>query len=190
MVKKFCLLSAVLGAALLSNEVFAISADIRSDREGECGIYLCLPGGFGAGCDRVFSAYLGRITDLDHKGFRNYTDLPSFHHCIDQNNEDVVDTPESRASNMTYENMYEITIPDTNICTRWRVRYRSDNSVRYCAAVNTVKGRVFDSSTNNHTYQNIHIGDSGYSSYRAKSRAYTVVKADGLVIGERYYSKG
>ncbi len=185
--KKFCIVSAVLGAALLSNEVMAISDDIRSNRDDECAIYLCMPGKFGEGCAAAHSAYIGRITDVNRHGSRKYTDLPAFYHCIDQNNENVVDTPEAQASNLTYENLYEITIPDTNQCTRWRVRHYKDNSIRYCAAVNTVKGRVFDSSSNNHSYQDIHIGDSEYSTHRAQARAFTVVKADGTAVGERYY---
>ena len=183
------ILSAAVAAALLSTKTMAISDGIRSDRTNECAIYMCLPSKFGTGCAAVHSAYNARIHDVDHKGRRKYTDLPAFKYCKDENNENVTDLPEAKASNFTYENLYEITIPDTNTCTRWTVRrFSGDNhSVRRCAAVNTVKGRVFDSNNPNHSYQNINIGDSSYSTHRAVARLFTVVKADGVAVGNKYY---
>ncbi|MDY5993985.1 MAG: hypothetical protein SPJ14_01970 [Succinivibrio sp.] len=74
-------------------------------------LYMCLPSKFGTGCSAVHSAYNARIHDVDHKGRRKYTDLPAFKYCRDENNENVTDLPEAKASNFTYENLYEITIP-------------------------------------------------------------------------------
>ncbi|MBQ9275198.1 MAG: hypothetical protein IJ228_10320 [Succinivibrio sp.] len=84
-------IAAALGL-MSAQQAFAISDGIRSNREAECAIWLCLPGGFGEGCSAAREAYYKRIHDLNWKGQRKYTDVPSMSVCHDDNPEGIEDT--------------------------------------------------------------------------------------------------
>ena len=159
---------AVIGVALVAtlsplvNPAYAASPAIKSNRENECAIYLCLPSGFAEGCDAAKSAYISRITDFNADGSRRYTDLPDFVLCLDE-------TPAG---------------------LRWATRTLSDSqSVTYCAAIQTTPGYTFESDKAKHPYQTIDVGDTAYRQGLAPVRRFTEVLVDGSVEGQRYYAQ-
>lgn len=181
-------ISLILGVLIIfSSQAIAISDNIRSNRENECAIWLCLPGGFAQGCESARSAYIARITDIDKKGTRRYTDLPSFTYCVDEAPPELLYKPE-KDSVMTYRVMYEVHMPAYNTCTRWK-NYHVGNStpVTVCAAVQTTPARVFFSSQQSHRYKTINVGDKNYKEGIAPVRRYTEVLVDGVVVGEKWY---
>ena len=210
-ISKYLMLSALLLNASVS---FAISDGIRKDRDSECAIWLCLPGGFIAGCEAAFNAYLGRITDLTYKGGRKYTDLPAFAYCMDiepLGTGAFASNQVTSTSQMNYLTVYEIHQPQYNIATRWDWAYRKGKygfdrcdkvveedgynvcyikDFKYCAAVQTVSAKIFESDTNEHYYKTINIGSRAYTAEkRMPYRQYTAVLVDGKEVGERFYTE-
>ena len=177
----------LLATALISSSVFAASPLIRSDREAECAIYLCLPGGFTQGCEAAKSAYIGRITDLTSGGKRRYTDLPAFNLCEDQNPPGIEDFPLTEKSEVSYRGRYEISRPAYNTCTRWNTIHYGGSSYTRCAAIKTTPAKKFESDYPRHEYKTIQVGQKDYSTNVAPYRHYTEVLVDGKPVGERYY---
>lgn len=174
----------------LSSAALAASGGIMSDRQNECAIWLCLPGGFPAGCEAAFSAYVKRITAFTSGKHpkRRFTDLPDFALCKDPNPEGINDFNVGPESVITYKGAYEVHMPAYNTCTRWAYRYVSDgDSIRYCAAVKTTPSRVFESDERYHEYRTIDVGQREYSSHYAPTHHYTDVLVDGKQVGKRYY---
>lgn len=188
--KKQCLLAAP-AAAFLSFNAMAASDDIMSDRQNECAIYLCLPGGFPGGCEAAYSAYVKRITSFTGGSHpkRKYTDLPRFDLCVDENPPGIEDFNVGPDSVITYQGAYEVHMPEYNTCTRWSYRKNSTDgtSVRYCAAISTTPARVFESEEKYHQYQTIEVGQREYTTGYATTRHYTDVLVDGEAVGNRYY---
>lgn len=167
----------------------AASPAIKSNRENECAIYLCLPSGFAEGCDAAKQAFISRITDFHADGSRRYTDLPDFALCVDPT---PAGLPEADLDQSTvdWRGAYEVTMPPTNTCTRWASRTVSANqTVRYCAAIQTKQGYVFESDQSKHPYQTIEVGDTSYRHGLAPVRRFTEVLVDGSVEGQRYYAQ-
>lgn len=195
MTKAKLLSQAVIGVALVATlsplvtPAYAASPAIKSNRENECAIYLCLPSGFAEGCDAAKSAYISRITDFNADGSRRYTDLPDFVLCLD---ETPAGLPEAdlEQSTVDWRGAYEVTMPSTNTCTRWATRTLSDSqSVTYCAAIQTTPGYTFESDKAKHPYQTIDVGDTAYRQGLAPVRRFTEVLVDGSVEGQRYYAQ-
>ena len=180
---------AVIAASLLSFQAFGASDGIMSDRQNECAIWLCLPGGFPGGCEAAQRAYIKRITSFTggkHKR-RKYTDLPRSDLCIDENPEGIEDFNVGPDSVITYKGAYEVHMPAYNTCTRWGYRYAYSNRVRYCAAIKTTPARVFESPEKYHEYQTINVGQREYTTGWAPTKHYTDVLVDGEKVGKRYY---
>lgn len=172
----------------LATTAQAASPAIKSHRENECAIYLCLPSGFGEGCDAAKDAYISRITDFNADGTRRYTDLPDFLLCVD---ETPAGLPEAdiEQSTVDWRGAYEVSMPAINTCTRWATRNVSaTQSVTYCAAVQTQPAYTFESDEAKHPYQTIEVGDTAYRHGLAPVRRFTEVLVDGSVEGQRYYA--
>ena len=93
-------------------------------------------------------------------------------------------------STVDWRGAYEVTMPPTNTCTRWASRTVSANqTVRYCAAIQTKPGYVFESDKSKHPYQTIDVGDTSYRHGLAPVRRFTEVLVDGSVEGQRYYAQ-
>ncbi len=182
--KKQCLL-VVLPAFLLGVNAMAASDSIMSNRENECAIWLCLPGGFVSGCENAYSAYIKRITSFTSKGARNYTDLPRFDLCVDPNPEGIEDYNIGEDSEITYNSGYEVYMPAYNTCTRWKKSKTKESKT--CAAVQTTPARTFISDEKYHEYQTIEVGQEEYTTHYAPTRHYAEVLVDGAAVGERWY---
>ncbi len=189
--KKFFISSYLL--ALTMSPAMAASDDIMSDRQNECAIWLCLPGGFGPGCEAAHAAYIKRISAFSggDRPQRLYTDLPRFELCKDDNPPGIDDFNVGPESEITYKGAYEINMPSYNTCTRWGYRYHGQGNaqitVKYCAAVKTTPARTFDSQQKHHKYQTIEVGQRNYTNGVAPSRHYTEVLVDGKMVGNRHY---
>lgn len=107
---------------LCSFTVNAASSGIRSNWTNECAIWLCGPGGFIPGCEASHSAFIGRITDVDYKGRRRYTSLPSFSNCDSGDTSGSLINPgagtPSGGSKMTYQEVPIAIIPDHSECKK------------------------------------------------------------------------
>lgn len=185
-------------AALLcvaSAAVYAASDGIMGNRNDECAIWLCLPGGFPGGCEAAYGAYIKRITTFTSGKHpeRMFTDLPRFELCVDQNPAGVQDFNVGPQSKISYYGAYEVHMPAFNTCTRWAYRRtgnssdNGDNFIKYCAAIKTTPARVFESSQKHHEYQTISVGDQEYSTHEAPTRHYTDVLVDDKPVGKRFY---
>lgn len=185
---KIAMIAAAAALALASGSASAISDNIRSDRESECAIWLCLPGGFAQGCSAAKKAYLERIHDVSKHGTRKYTDLPAFKYCKDENPEGIKDTYLEPESVLDYHGKYEVHMPEINTCTRWKdVTTAPGVTKRYCAAVSTTPAEVFDSDEEHHPYKTIKVGAERYTEGEAPVRHYAYVLVDGQIVGEKYY---
>lgn len=194
----------VLSALVYSSASLAISSGIKSNRENECAIWLCLPTGFaGPGCSAAHRAFISRVTDISHKGVRRYTDIPNFGVCNDDEPklQQTVNVPKSDIAYVTY---YEIKMPAYNTATRWEWVYEEKSSFQYgcdkvenhkcykrlyqvVAAVSTTPARTFESATPTHKYKTINIGQRDYTEKTAPYKAVSEVRVDGKTVGERYY---
>lgn len=185
---KKIILSTLLSICCISNAL-AISNSIKSNRENECAIWLCLPSGFAQGCEAARAAYISRITDIDSGGHRRYTDLPSFNYCVDATPSGITEYVPEKQSEMTYRVMYEVHMPATNLCSRWKnISHTGDSvPVTVCAAVQTVPSKIFFSTKQTHTYKTINVGDKDYRQGVAPTKRYTEVLVDGVVVGEKWY---
>ena len=151
-----------LSALVYSSASLAISSGIKSNRENECAIWLCLPTGFaGPGCSAAHRAFISRVTDISHKGVRRYTDIPNFGVCNDDEPK-LQQTVNVTKSDIAYVTYYEIKMPAYNTATRWEWVYEEKSSFQYgcdkvenhkcykrlyqvVAAVSTTPARTFES---------------------------------------------
>ena len=188
--RKFSILSAMFLSTAVVSGAYAASGGIMSDRQSECAIWLCLPGGFPGGCEAAYSAYIKRITAMTGGKHpkRRFTDLPDFALCKDPNPEGIDDFNVGPESVITYQGAYEVHIPAYNTCTRWSYRNCGENcSIRYCAAIKTTPAKVFESQEPYHYYETINVGQTEYRELRAPTKHYTDVLVDGEKVGKRYY---
>lgn len=126
-------------AMLVSTTAQAASGGIRKNRLNECAIWLCLPGGFGTGCGAAKSAFVGRITDVTRKGRRNFTSLPAFSNCVDQ--DPYQSGQRGKASVMTYSETPTAYIPEQKVCAVRKVKRGNtsdDPDFTYCGGWKTV----------------------------------------------------
>ena len=197
--KRFIALSLI---ALYSSATLAISSGIKSNKDNECAIWLCLPAGFAtSGCSLAHQAYISRVTDVNASGVRRYTDIPDFKFCEEKEpqHQQTVNVPKSDIAYVTY---YEIKMPAYNTATRWV--YEEKSSFQYgcdkvenhkcykrlyqvVAAVSTTPARTFESATPTHKYKTINIGQRDYTEKTAPYKAVSEVRVDGKTVGERYY---
>ncbi len=200
--KRFFALSLI---ALYSSATLAISSGIRSNKDNECAIWLCLPTGFATdGCSSAHSAYISRITDVNYHGTRKYTDLPDFKYCEEKEPNNLQSTVNIPKSEMSYVTYYEIKMPAYNTATRWKWIYKEESNRQYgcdkvennrcykrlyqvVAAVSTTPARTFQSSTPTHKYKTINIGERFYTEKTAPYSSVSEVRVDGKTVGERYY---
>lgn len=200
--KRFIALSLI---ALYSSATLAISSGIRSNKDNECAIWLCLPTGFATdGCSSAHRAYISRITDVNYHGTRKYTDLPDFKYCEEKEPNNLQSTVNIPKSEMSYVTYYEIKMPAYNTATRWKWIYKEESSRQYgcdkvennrcykrlyqvVAAVSTTPARTFQSSTPTHKYKTINIGERFYTEKTAPYSSVSEVRVDGKTVGERYY---
>ena len=194
-----------LSALVYSSASLAISSGIKSNRENECAIWLCLPTGFaGPGCSAAHRAFISRVTDISHKGVRRYTDIPNFGVCKDDEPklQSSVNVPQSQ---LAYVTTYEIRMPAYNTATRWEWVYEESSRQYGCdkvdkygkcykrkyqvvAAVSTTPARTFESSIPIHKYSTINIGDREYKKdLVAPYKTFSEVRVDGKIVGDRYY---
>lgn len=138
-----------LGCLSLISEAFAASDNIRKDRDYECGLYICVPGGFPSStCATAHELMVERITDVTHKGKRKWTTLPGFSHCDDGSGEALLRSYglPYKQSNVNYFERIDAHIPEHNECTHFspiRVCDRSNGDYSchteyYCDAWKTV----------------------------------------------------
>ena len=199
--KRFIALSLI---ALYSSATLAISSGIRSKKDNECAIWLCLPAGFAtSGCSLAHQAYISRVTDVNASGVRRYTDIPDFKFCEEKEpqQQQTVNVPKSDIAYVTY---YEIKMPAYNTATRWKWIYKEESNRQYgcdkvennrcykrlyqvVAAVSTTPARTFESATPTHKYKTINIGQRDYTEKTAPYKAVSEVRVDGKTVGERYY---
>lgn len=191
--------------ALYSSATLAISSGIRSNKDNECAIWLCLPTGFATdGCSSAHRAYISRITDVNYHGTRKYTDLPDFKYCEEKEPNNLQSTVNIPKSEMSYVTYYEIKMPAYNTATRWKWIYKEESNRQYgcdkvennrcykrlyqvVAAVSTTPARTFQSSTPTHKYKTINIGERFYTEKTAPYSSVSEVRVDGKTVGERYY---
>jgi hypothetical protein len=110
-VKKACVTSL---AALALSPLSAYSAS-----QAECAIWICMPGGFPAGCGAAYSAMISRVK-------KRKPPLPAFSGC-------AVNPPPGSGSHMTFDYGPAAEIAPHQICTHWD---NSDNA--YCLGWKTV----------------------------------------------------
>lgn len=141
--------------SLLSLQAYCASDSVRSNHDEECNLYLCVPGAFGGGgvCNNAHSALIGRLTDVDHKGRRNYTALPRFSYCINNDDQPLIANSKTKTNeiiaqnrgnpdNIDYVERVDAHIPFHKECTHFSTRqqcqgYGSGENCRtitYCDA--------------------------------------------------------
>lgn len=101
---------------------YGASQKIRSDRESECALFLCIPGGFmGSPCSKAHSSMVKRITDVTRKGRHNYTAVPAFNYCKDDPSPEVQATMDQlgvKESNIEAIERMDAHIPEHQECTQ------------------------------------------------------------------------
>lgn len=141
---KACVATALLAVSVTA---MAASGGIRNNRNNECSIWLCLPGGFPGGCESAYSAMVGRITDLAPHHVRKYNTLPDFANCVDYESNDqqyaqLTSKLGITPTNMTYTETNVAYIPEHKICTgfvTWRECYDgSCETKRKCVTWQTI----------------------------------------------------
>lgn len=104
----------------VSGSAFALSDSIRADHDNECALYLCLPAGFMSNeCSTPHKRFIQRMTDLNWKGGYNYTPLPNYLYC--KNNESSEKNEISNAYAQLGQEVPESVMKSTNINYVWRI---------------------------------------------------------------------
>ncbi len=123
----------------------AASGGIKSNRNNECAIWLCLPGGFPGGCGAAHAAMISRITDFAPHHKRRYSTLPSFGNCVDDE-KDLGIPGVVQSSQMTYTETPTAVVPAHRECTR--IETVNDGSYdgpkRKCVAWKSVPEQRFE----------------------------------------------
>lgn len=142
------IISAAVLLALSTTSAFAISDGIRRDKDNECALYLCVPGGFiSSSCHTPYKRFIERITDLTWKGAYKYTPIPNFALCKSNENEEknLVNNayaqvnqpvPEAlqKAATVNYVWRVDARIPEHKECRGWTTAYvctNGDDSTEY-----------------------------------------------------------
>lgn len=207
---KKVILATIALASLISSHSYAASSNVRSDRNSECYIWLCLPAGFAnPACSTAFSGFIGRITDLTPKGGRKYTDLPAFSHCIDdvtsEQRKQIEDIKEQvgfydfvgqdynendyTPDQITYGyHDYKIVIPEHKLCTNWKEKYQSKyDKVEICIADTTVAEKIeFSKKPKIVKYEVSKVGDIKHKDNDLLHDSLLYQRTSVFVKGEQY----
>lgn len=186
-----------IGLALLSSSVLAASGGIKSNRNNECSIWLCLPGGFPGGCETAYGAMISRITDFAPHHKRRYKTLPTFSNCIDDE-KDLGIPGVAQASNMTYTEIPTAFVPTHKECTRIEDVYSGDGEVkRMCVAWKTVPEQRFEGQScqlprwndeSDYVYDDFHqiIDSNARPKYCTNTIHRVKVFGDGIMYGNYF----
>lgn len=157
----------VIAFTLLASTLMPVKSQAASD--DECGIWLCLPTGFGTGCGGAKSAFKKRI-----KAFKS--PLPNFSSCL------VGSSPLSNSDDFTSVNGFAAYVPEHRVCSK----YQSSSMQHYdkeCVAYKTVPEKYVKGQRCER------VGDSRHrtpfnctSTYR-----YTEVYRNGSKFGQTHY---
>lgn len=134
-------ISTVILLSLSTSTAFALSDGIRRDKDNECALFLCVPGGFISDSCRVpHKRFIERITDINWKGGYNYTPLPNYLFCKSDENEEnnLVNNayaqvnqpvPEAmqKAATVSYVWRVDARIPEHKECRGWTTAYICTN---------------------------------------------------------------
>jgi hypothetical protein len=90
---------------------------VHAASQNECAIWICLPGGFPAGCGAAHSAMISRIEDRKPP-------LPAFTSCA---------AKEPGHSDMSYDYNYAAFIPAGKKCVRWDYERDGDSDYQVCS---------------------------------------------------------
>lgn len=157
----------VIAFTLLASTLMPVKSQAAS--YDECGIWLCLPTGFGTGCSGAKSAFKKRI-----KAFKS--PLPSFSSCL--SGSDAL----SSSDNFTAQNGIAAYIPPQRICTK----YQASSMQHYdkeCVAYETIPERYVKGSRCQRYSDDKHKTPRGCTTtYR-----YTEVYRNGSKFGQTHY---
>lgn len=114
---------------------YGASQNIRSDRESECALFLCIPGGFvGSPCSKAHSSMVKRITDVTHHGRHKYTAVPAYKYCKDDPPPEVqanLDKLGVKESNIQAVERMDAHIPEHQECTQFREEWVCESGYGY-----------------------------------------------------------
>lgn len=201
MKKSILFKSVALVAGLgIAYQCFSASPAIRSDRESECALYLCIPGGFqGDPCGKAKQAMIKRMTDVTYHGTPKYTAVPAFNFCKDNPPPEVqanLDKLGVKDSSINYVERYDSHIPQHQECTQFREEWICTNpkyaetnvkkcpredlkKIRYCVAWKTIPEHYV-----NNAWCNLYRYNAMNSSYGSKSNEF-IYDDKGQKIGSR-----
>ena len=173
---------------LVSSGVMAANSGIKHSLEEDCSIWLCLPAGFGPGCEIARQTFISRVTDVDKKGRMRWTEMPAFNHCVvSSENETQVDQFSYSTDSLAY-------IPKHQICTRLEnLRYGSyPNQVikKRCVAWETIPERYEPGACRTGAYRyddfNQIIGSKARPAFCVKTVRKTTVYGNGQQYGNSW----
>ncbi len=106
--------------------LFSISASAMSQKDAACGIWLCLPSGFGEGCGPSYSEFKRRIK-------KRINPLPSIASCQSDVSLNGILSEESKsaADRYNYRTGVAVYAKVRRECTTWQDGFEGD---RYCVA--------------------------------------------------------
>lgn len=141
-----------------------------SASQDECSIWLCLPGGFPAGCSGAHSAMIDRIKD-------GKSPLPSFSSCaIDDGN-----------AGLSHKYSYAAYIPQHEVCIKTVMKYVNGYYHSVCVKTKTVP-EEYRKGTRCQIYRPYKDADMIHSpEYCSRTVKYIDVFQDGKMMGDTYY---
>ena len=150
-----------------------VSLNASSASQDECSIWLCLPGGFPAGCAAAHSAMINRIKDRK-------SPLPDFSSCAVSDNS---------GSNFSSKHNYAAYVPEHQVCTKWKQYY--NYSLRQyeqrCVATKTVPEKYIKNTTCR-IYRQTRDGELTHNpEFCSKTVRYIDVLENGIIMGDTYY---
>lgn len=201
----------LLSALIASTTVYAMSDGIKSNKDDECALYLCVPSGFmSSECNSPKQAFIDRLTDIGWHGSPKWTALPNFAlYCNDTSDQNS----QYGQSNVSYVQRFDAHIPEHQECTHMAkeiICTKEDydghcvahKTIEYCDAWTTVEEHYVENSfcnlsagsvvDNLHGYSNLFIlddkgqkiGSKAIPAWCDRHVAVVGVTVDGVIYGD------
>ena len=176
------LLSLTMVAGSLTSTFF-YSAPVKADSyNADCAIWICLPAGFGEGCEKAHAAFIRRVTHFPPR-----PPMPPWSACESH------DPMASDGGELTTKKGRAAFVPERDLCSayeyRWNGMGKDSQAVLVCSETkHFTEHHVLDQTcTPAHPPRGAGPADMGHPAGCSQTTNYIETLQDGMPLGDPYY---